>query len=309
MLEPKSTAILRVHDVHKAYGVVRAVDGVSFSVAPQTTFTLLGPNGAGKTTTLEILEGLREPDSGEIELFGERVRKVTPKMKERLGVLLQDGGFEPYLKVREVLELFSSFFAKPRPVKEVLQYVELEDKAGAQVRHLSGGQRQRLALAVALINDPDLLFLDEPTTGLDPQARRKIWTVVENLKAQGKTVVLTTHYMEEAEALSDWVVILDHGKIMAEGSPRDLTARLGQETFLEFEIPGLSSSAWAELSSAFKARQEGDLITVTTHDLVTTMDGLVRWSRQNGMELKNVVVRQPNLEDVFLSLTGRRLRE
>ncbi len=304
-----STPVLRVHNLRKVYGSVRAVDGVSFSVAAQTVFTLLGPNGAGKTTTLEILEGLREPDSGEIELFGQRVRKVTPQLKQRMGVLLQEGGFEPYLKVQEVVELFASFFPRPRPVREVLQYVELEDKARAQVRHLSGGQKHRLALAVALINDPELLFLDEPTTGLDPQARHKVWTIVENLKARGKTVVLTTHYMEEAEALSDWVVILDHGKVIAEGTPRDLTARLGQETFVEFEAAHLAPTALEELQTQFSARCEGNGVTLSTHDLVGTMDRLVRWSRQYGVELKNVVVRQPNLEDVFLALTGRRLRE
>lgn len=300
-------ALLSVRDLRKSYGSVRAVDGVSFSVRAQTVFTLLGPNGAGKTTTLEILEGIREPDSGEIELFGVRVRRVTPALKQRLGVLLQEGGFEPYLKVREVLSLFSSFFDRPRPVAEVLAEVALEDKAGALVRHLSGGQRQRLALGAALINDPDLLFLDEPTTGLDPQARRNIWAIVERLRGEGKTIVLTTHYMEEAEALSDEVCILDHGRVIAHGAPRDLTARLGQDTFVEFDAPELPPQALSALRG--EVHRDGTTLTLKTPDLVAALDGLLSWSREHGIPLRNMTVRQPNLEDVFLALTGRRLRE
>lgn len=299
--------LLAVRDLQKHYGSVRAVDGVSFSVPQATVFTLLGPNGAGKTTTLEILEGIRDPDSGEIELFGARVRKVTREMKGRMGVLLQEGGFEPYLKVREVLALFSSFFERPRPVKEVLAEVSLDDKAGAMVRHLSGGQKQRLALGAALINDPDLVFLDEPTTGLDPQARRNIWAIVERLKRSGKTIVLTTHYMEEAEALSDRVCIMDHGRVIAHGTPRELTARLTQDTFVEFEAGGLDSGVVSSLHTQAHVRE--DTVTLETADLVGTLEELLQWSRTHGIPLRNMVVRQPNLEDVFLSLTGRRLRE
>lgn len=299
--------LLAVRDLKKHYGPVRAVDGVSFSVARGTVFTLLGPNGAGKTTTLEILEGLREADSGEIEFFGQTVRRVTSEMKTRLGVLLQEGGFEPYLRVREVLALFASFFDRPRPVDEVLAEVALADKARALVRNLSGGQRQRLALGVALINDPELLFLDEPTTGLDPQARRNVWDVVERLKGEGKTIVLTTHYMEEAEALSDEVCIMDHGRVIARGSPRDLTAGLGQDTFIEFEVPELPPAALASLPG--EVHRDGTTLTLKTADFVAALEGLLSWSRSQGVELRNMIVRQPNLEDVFLSLTGRRLRE
>jgi len=300
-------ALLSVRDLKKSYGAVRAVDGVSFSVPAGTVFTLLGPNGAGKTTTLEILEGIRDADSGEIEMFGIRVRKVTPEMKGRMGVLLQEGGFEPYLKVREVLALFASFFDRPRPVAEVLVEVSLEDKAGAMVRHLSGGQKQRLALGAALINDPDLVFLDEPTTGLDPQARRNIWAIVEGLKGAGKTIVLTTHYMEEAEALSDEVCIMDHGRVIAHGSPRALTSDLGQETFIEFDVPDLSPAALAGLPG--EAHRDGTTLTLKTSRLVTALGELLSWSRERGIPLRNMTVRQPNLEDVFLALTGRRLRE
>lgn len=299
--------LLAVRDLKKHYGPVRAVDGVSFSVAKGTVFTLLGPNGAGKTTTLEILEGLREADSGEIELFGQTVRRVTSEMKTRMGVLLQEGGFEPYLRVREVLALFASFFDRARPVDEVMAEVALADKARALVRNLSGGQRQRLALGVALINDPELLFLDEPTTGLDPQARRNVWDVVERLKGEGKTIVLTTHYMEEAEALSDEVCIMDRGRVIARGSPRDLTAGLGQDTFIEFEVPELPPAALASLPG--EVHRDGTTLTLKTADFVAALEGLLSWSRSQGVELRNMIVRQPNLEDVFLSLTGRRLRE
>jgi len=299
--------LLSVHNLKKSYGSVRAVDGVSFSVLAGTVFTILGPNGAGKTTTLEILEGIRDADSGEIEMFGIRVRRVTAAMKGRMGVLLQEGGFEPYLKVREVLALFASFFDRPRSASEILAAVALEDKAGALVRHLSGGQKQRLALGAALVNDPDLVFLDEPTTGLDPQARRNIWAIIEGLKAAGKTIVLTTHYMEEAEALSDQVCIMDHGRVIAHGSPRELAARLTQDTFIEFEVAGLDPGVLAALPA--KARLDEDVVALETANLVGTLDGLLQWSRQHGVPLRNMVVRQPNLEDVFLALTGRRLRE
>lgn len=299
--------LLAVRDLRKSYGDVQAVDGVSFSVPAGTVFTLLGPNGAGKTTTLEILEGIRDADSGEIEMFGTRVRRVTAVLKGRMGVLLQEGGFEPYLKVREVLHLFASFFERPRPVSEVLAEVSLEDKAGALVRHLSGGQKQRLALGAALINDPDLVCLDEPTTGLDPQARRNIWAIIERLKGEGKTIVLTTHYMEEAEALSDEVCIMDHGRVIADGAPRELTAQLSQDTWIEFDAPDLAPGAWAGLAG--EIQRDGATATLKTSDLVGTLDALLRWSREKQVPLRNMVVRQPNLEDVFLSLTGRRLRE
>lgn len=303
----KRGPLLAVRDLRKSYGSVQAVDGVSFAVSRGSVFTLLGPNGAGKTTTLEILEGIREADSGEIEMLGNRVRRVTPAMKQRMGVLLQEGGFEPYLKVREILHLFASFFERSRPVDDVLAEVSLEDKAGALVRHLSGGQRQRLALGAALVNDPDLVFLDEPTTGLDPQARRNIWAIVERLKEGGKTVVLTTHYMEEAEALSDDVCIMDHGRVIAHGTPRELTAQLGQDTWIEFDTPDLEPEAWTGFPG--EAQRDGSTTTVRTPDLVQTLDSLLRWSREKGVPLRNMTVRQPNLEDVFLSLTGRRLRE
>jgi len=303
-----SVVLLRVRDLRKSYGPVRAVDGISFSVEAGTIFALLGPNGAGKTTTVEILEGLRRPDAGEIELFGDKVERIGPAQKARMGVLLQEGAFEPYLRVQEVLKLFSSFFPKNRDPGELLSLVGLSDKARALVKTLSGGQKKRLALAVALLNDPELLFLDEPTTGLDPQARRHVWEITAEIRRQGKGVFLTTHYMEEAETLADWVAIMDHGRIIAEGTPQDLIRRFGTETFLEFEIP---KEAFPELSQLFpgKARQDGERVTLAVQNLPQDLSSLLSWASGKGVALRNLLVRQPNLEDVFLSLTGRRLRD
>jgi len=304
----QSSAVLKVTDLAKRYGDVRAVDGVSFIVAPAEVFTLLGPNGAGKTTTLEILEGIRESDSGEIEIFGERVRRVDRAAKERIGVLLQEGNFEPHLKVREVLALFASFFRSAKPPAEMLREIALEDKANALVKNLSGGQKQRLAIGVALINDPELVFLDEPTTGLDPQARHNIWSIVSDLTAAGKTIILTTHYMEEAEELSHTVCIMDHGKVIAEGTPRELTARLGQDTIVEFVAPESVAFPASVTEGCRLSRGEEGLVSVKTADLAATLGCLLDWSRSSGIPLAQMAVRQPNLEDVFLSLTGRRLR-
>jgi len=303
-------AVLRVSNLVKHYGEVRAVDGISFVVPAVTVFTLLGPNGAGKTTTLEILEGIREPDGGEIEAFGARLRRVDRAAKERMGVLLQEGNFEPYLKVKEIVALFASFFSHALPVSEILDRVALSEKANAMVKTLSGGQKQRLAVGVALVNDPDLVFLDEPTTGLDPQARRNMWSIVSDLKKQGKTLILTTHYMEEAEALADRVCIMDHGRIIAEGTTRELTEQLGQETMIEFRGDGLAPESWTELQMCCEAaRSDGETITLETVDLPRTMESLFAWSRKQDIPLHQFAVRQPNLEDVFLALTGRRLRE
>lgn len=302
--------LIRVTGLKKHYKDVLAVDGISFSIPRASVFTILGPNGAGKTTTLEILEGIREPDAGEIEVFGIRVSRVDRTVKERMGILLQEANFEPYLKVKEVLRLFASFFKHPLPVEEILDRIALTEKANAHVKTLSGGQKQRLALGAALVNNPDLIFLDEPTTGLDPQARRNIWSIITDLKTQGKGIILTTHYMEEAEALSDHVCIMDHGIIIAEGSPQELSAQLGQETIIEFTAGELPADAMAPLVEGCKtARMDGELVTVETEDLIATMEHLLAWAKGRDLELKNMVVRQPNLEDVFLSLTGRRIRE
>ena len=302
--------LMRVTDLTKHYGDVHAVDGISFSVADAAVFTLLGPHGAGKTTTLEILEGIRDPDDGEIEVFGHRMRRVDRATKQRFGVLLQEGNFEPYLKAREVIALFASFFHTSRSPSEMLESVSLTEKANTYVKNLSGGQKQRLAIAAALVNDPELVFLDEPTTGLDPQARRNVWSVVSDLRSTGVAIILTTHYMEEAETLSDHVCIMDHGKVITEGSPRDLTARLGQETIIEFAADGVQDEDLVPLHACCAAVRSGkDLVSVETENLVATMGSLLEWSKERDLPLANMTVRQPNLEDVFLSLTGRTLRE
>ncbi|MBU1049037.1 ABC transporter ATP-binding protein [Candidatus Bipolaricaulota bacterium] len=300
---------MKVSQLTKHYGQTKAVDGISFTVPHASVFTILGPNGAGKTTTMEMLEGIREPDSGEIEVFGERLTKITRSAKQRIGVLLQEGGFEPYLKVHEVLTMFASFFHRAIPVGDILAAVELTEKSGALVRTLSGGQKQRLAIGAALINDPDLVFLDEPTTGLDPQARLNIWDIVSALQARDKTVILTTHYMEEAEALSDEVCIMDYGSIIAQGSPKSLAEQLGEETLIEFRGLDVSARAWENLQLFCKAaRNDQMVITLETDHLTDTMEALFAWSRTHDFKLRDLTVRQPNLEDVFLSLTGRRLR-
>lgn len=301
--------MMKVSRLTKHYGETRAVDGISFTVPNTSVFTILGPNGAGKTTTMEILEGIREPDAGEIEIFGSRLKRITRPVKQRMGVLLQEGGFEPYLKVNETLRLFCSFFKTSLPVDDILERVALTEKAGALVKTLSGGQKQRLAIGAALINDPQLVFLDEPTTGLDPQARRNIWDIVSDLKAGGKTIILTTHYMEEAEALSDEVCIMDYGKIIAQGTTKTLTDDLGEETLIEFHGQDASPQAMEQLQSYGRAsRSDQMMITLETEQLAGTMESLFAWSRRHDIKLRDLTVRQPNLEDVFLTLTGRRLR-
>lgn len=309
-MNPHEGALLSVHELEKSYGSVQAVKGISFFVRKASVFTLLGPNGAGKTTTLEILEGIRSADAGTIELFGQRTQRITPELKQRMGVLLQDGNFEPYLKVREVVALFASFFRRSLPVDEVLERVALTEKAGALVRTLSGGQRQRLAVGVALINDPELVFLDEPTTGLDPQARRNLWRIFQNLQGSEKTLILTTHYMEEAEELSNHVCIMDHGAIIAEGSPMELAEALGQATIIEFRAEGLDDGPGEDLTRRFpELERRRRSVVLNAQDFTGGMEELLQWSREHAFTLRNLNVRQPNLEDVFLSLTGRRLRE
>src|SRR6056297_3444398 len=229
-----SEIILEVRNLKKHYPTVKAVDDISFSIEKGTVFTLLGPNGAGKTTTLEIIEGIKKADDGQIIFFGEEMKHVSDEAKQKIGVSLQSTNFIPHLKVKEVFELFASFFKKKLPVEDVIGFVSLEEKKNDLVEKLSGGQKQRVAIGCALINDPEMVFLDEPTTGLDPQARRNIWGIIEHLKSQGKTVFLTTHYMEEAQKLSDMVCIMDHGKIIAIDTPTGHIKKLGELNYVEF---------------------------------------------------------------------------
>lgn len=306
-----SDFILEVEDLKKYYGQVKAVDGVSFKVKQGSIFTLLGPNGAGKTTTIEIIEGLRVPDSGRIKFLGKIVSKIGREEKSYIGVSLQETNLIPYLTVRETLDMFKNIFERSLDVDEVLRMISLEDKAKTYIKNLSGGQKQRLVIGLAMINDPLILFLDEPTTGLDPQARRNTWDILLELKRRGKTIILTTHYMEEAEYLSDWVCIMDHGKIIKEGDPHSLIRDLGKESLIEVELDA-DSVVLEELSESglepVYDKKHKKLI-LKTNDILFTTELLLSLSRKNSLPIRDVVIRQPNLEDVFLSLTGRSLRE
>lgn len=303
--------ILEVKNLKKYYGTVKAVDGVSFKVKQGSIFTLLGPNGAGKTTTIEIIEGLRIPDDGKIIFMGEEINRVGSKQKEYIGVSLQETNLIPYLTVRETLDMFKSIFQRSLDISEILKMISLEDKANTYVKDLSGGQRQRLVIGLAMVNDPLILFLDEPTTGLDPQARRNTWDMLLELKRKGKTIILTTHYMEEAEFLSDWVCIMDHGKIIKEGDPQSLIRDLEKESLIEVEVEVnslmLERLTSANLDPVYNSKHKR--LILKTDDILSATELLLRLSKENSLQIKDVVIRQPNLEDVFLSLTGRSLRE
>jgi ABC-2 type transport system ATP-binding protein len=303
-------AIIRVGDVRKRYGDVRAVDGVTFSVSSGQIFGLLGPNGAGKTTTVEMLEGLRQPDSGSLAVLGIDVARHPDALKERIGVALQTAELYPKLTVVEVLDLFRSFYRRSVPTAQLLEFLDLGERRSAQTRHLSGGQRQRLAVALALVNDPEVVFLDEPTTGLDPAARRALWSLVERLKEQGKTVLLTTHYMEEAEALCDRVAIMDHGRILDMGSVGDLVSRRFQEKAVQFDrIPGLGDDRLAAIAAVTSVRHDDGRDLLYSRDVPATIRDLLGVSEEMAVEPQNLMIRRATLEDVFLDLTGRALRD
>lgn len=301
---------IQISDVQKRYGNTRAVDGISFAVAPGEIFGLLGPNGAGKTTTVECLLGLRRPDAGTIRILGMEHATQSNAIRARIGTQLQTTGLLPQLTVREQIDLFARLFPRALPVDEVMTRVGLSEKAGAATKSLSGGQKQRLALALALINDPDLIFLDEPTTGLDPHARRGLWQVVRDLQHAGKTVLLTTHYMEEAEQLCDRVAVIDHGKIIELDSPGALIHKHFQETAIEFVALGdAPRERIAALPAARQTMFENGRVTIYSSDVPRTMAGLFELVSENALTFKDMTVRQATLEDVFLKLTGRRIRE
>lgn len=301
--------VIEIRNLKKYYGSVKAVDDISFHVRRGEVFTLLGPNGAGKTTTMEILEGLKQPDAGDMRILGQDCRRVSAALKDRIGVLLQNTVFMDRLKVKEILQTFASFFSRSLPVDQVLESVALTDKADAMVGELSGGQRQRLAIAAALINDPEIVFMDEPTTGLDPQARRNIWDLVGRLRQERKTIFLTTHYMEEAERLSDYVYIIDHGKIIADGTPGQLIRSLNQESVIEVDRRSIGDGL-PDLQQQFhRVQVQEDSLLIFAKDLTSDLSALLAWADSREIKLSNLVFRQPNLEDVFLGLTGKGLRE
>jgi ABC-2 type transport system ATP-binding protein len=302
--------VLEVEGLHKRYGDVAAVDGVDFAVRPGETFGILGPNGAGKTTTLEIIEGLREPDAGRITLLGLDAVTQRRQVQERIGVQLQSQALWPDLTVEETLHLFRSLFRRRLPVETLLARFELTEKRRSLVKSLSGGQRQRLSVAVALVNDPEFVFLDEPTTGLDPQARHDMWDLSREMQRGGKTVVLTTHYMEEAETLCDRVAIMDHGRIIALDTPRQLVRGLAFDSTVECTFVGpMDREKLLALPAVRDARSEDGSYLLFTTDVSSTLADLTRLVDQGGQRVQSLHVRTAALEDVFISLTGRRLRE
>lgn len=307
--ELRPLAIL-VERLVKRFDGVNVVDGLSFDVAVGECVALLGPNGAGKTTTVEILEGLQEATSGEVRLFGKSWNEDGLSLRAKLGVQLQDTRFPERLTVVEVVRLFRSFCETGLSVDEALALVKLESRRGARVQHLSGGQLQRLALAVAMISSPALLFLDEPTTGLDPQSRRSLWDLILELKRRGHTIVLTTHYLEEAERLCDRVVIIDHGKVIATGSPPELISRLPGATLIDVQTdPPLNSALLAGLPDVLEVRQTGATITLAVKRLHVALPALVAALAERSVTLTDLATRRATLDDVFLALTGRSLRE
>ncbi len=299
-----------VEDLRKAYGELKAVDGLSFAVEEGEVFGLLGPNGAGKTTTVEILIGLRERDGGNVQVTGYDPAQEGDVVKAQIGVQLQQTELFPLLSVEEILGLFASFYSDSKPVAELLELVGLQERRKAKYRHLSGGQKQRLSLALTLINDPALVFLDEPTTGLDPQARRALWDIVEQMREQGKTVLLTTHYMEEAEVLCQRVAVIDHGKILALGAPRDLVDEFVPERAIEIALAdGLDASSLEGLSGVTRVVLKNGSAAIYTTNIRETMASLLQVTGKSASSLDSLRIQRGTLEDVFLHLTGRTIRE
>jgi ABC-2 type transport system ATP-binding protein len=294
----------------KHYGDVQAVDGLDLEVAPGECFGLLGPNGAGKTTTIEILEGLTKPDAGEVTVLGRRWGSHERELRERLGVSLQESRLTEKLSVYETLELFRSFYERGRSPEQLLEDLSLEEKRHARVGKLSGGQRQRLAVACALAGDPEILFLDEPTTGLDPQSRLQLWERIAAYKAEGRTVLLTTHYMDEAERLCDRVAIVDHGRIIALGTPAELIAGLRAPHFVEFTTePGVEETVLSGVSGIGERRRRDGGWFVGSTSLAETVPSLLTNLERAGARLVSLSTHRSTLEDVFISLTGRELRD
>src|SRR6266536_2024742 len=296
------TAIV-IKDLRKSYGDVEAVKGIDLTVREGEVFALLGPNGAGKTTTVEILEGFRNRDAGEVSVLGYDPSKRDRALRSRIGIVLQSTGIDPYLPMAETIELFRGYYPHPRSVDEIVEVVGLQEKRDTRVLKLSGGQQRRLDVAVALAGDPDLLFLDEPTTGFDPAARRGAWQVVKNLEALGKTIFLTTHYMDEAQVLANRVAVIARGEIVAHGPPATLGGRDTAATRVTFRLsdggptPPDSVAAGAEVSDG--------LVRLRTEDPTRTLHELTGWALDRGIRLEGLDVTRPSLEDVYLDLTGR----
>ena len=305
-----SELAIEVKALVKRFDDVVAVNGLELSIPLGQCVGLLGPNGAGKTTTVEILEGIQPPTSGEVRLLGRRWETDAVELRARIGIALQETRFYDRMSIAETLTLFRSFYARGLSVDEAIALVQLQEKRDTHVVKLSGGQRQRLALATALVADPEILFLDEPTTGLDPQSRRALWDVIEGLKGRGRTVVLTTHYMEEAQVLCDRVIIVDHGRIVAQGTPAELIASIGGDQVIEFETtPAISAEALAQLPSLVSVHPRGAGHTLSVRELHVALPALLSQLQAAGCTLRSLSTRHATLDDVFLALTGRSLRE
>jgi ABC-2 type transport system ATP-binding protein len=295
---------IRVADLRKRYGELEAVRGIDFEVAEGECFALLGPNGAGKTTTVEILEGYRDRDGGQVEVLGHDPQRGERALRERVGVVLQSSGHFRELTVREVLDLFGGYYPRPRDSAEVIDLVGLGEKAGARIKTLSGGQQRRLDLALGLVGDPDLLFLDEPTTGFDPSARRRSWELIDSLRDLGKTILLTTHYMDEAQNLADRVAILAAGRIVAAGTPGSLGGRDEGEALISFRLP--AGAGLADLPGGLPAPPAlvEDRVELRTSEPTSALAAVCGWALARGEELDGLTVTRPSLEDVYLRLTG-----
>src|SRR5262245_50414478 len=308
---PRVDPAIQVRGLVKRYADVVAVNGVDLEIRSGECFGLLGPNGAGKTTTIEVLEGLNRPDAGDVTVLGQRWTGGADRaLRERLGIQLQETKLQEKVTVLETLELFRSFYRRGPTPEEVMRRVALEEKRDAWVVKLSGGQRQRLSLACALVNDPELLFLDEPTTGLDPQSRRQLWDLIESFRDRGGTTLITTHYMDEAERLCDRVAIMDHGRVIALGTPAELIASLGAEHVVEFSIEGeLDFGAVERLPSVRQARREAAGFALIVGEPHIAIPGLLAELERQGVPLQRLTTHHATLEDVFVSMTGRTLRD
>lgn len=303
-------SIIEVINLKKRYGDFYAVNGISFDVVKGEVFGLLGPNGAGKSTTMEMLVGLRKPDDGTATIAGHVIGKEANKIKQEIGIQLQSTSLFELLKVKEIIEMYASFYPSHVPIQPLIDEMLLTEKKDSLVKGLSGGQKQRLAIALALIHDPQIIFLDEPTTGLDPQARRTLWEIILKLKERGKTVVLSTHYMDEAHVLADRIGIMDQGKLIALDTPNNLVSSIQAESAIEFKVKlPEQAEKFAHLESVMNIVTNHDFVTLYTRNLQATLIDLLEYTKEHDIKIADLTTRSATLEDVFLNMTGRGLRE